>query len=60
MTSGRFCNFDYNDEELNRATYGSATPPEYNLNKITAPTVLFWSENDIIAVPEVIKETPTV
>ncbi|XP_050355782.1 gastric triacylglycerol lipase-like [Nymphalis io] len=45
---GRFQQFDYGtDENLKR--YGTLSPPEYPLHKITLPIALFSSENDWLA-----------
>nr|CAD7410796.1 unnamed protein product [Timema cristinae] len=33
----------------NLAIYGSLTPPDYDLSKITAPVFLHWSDNDWMA-----------
>ena len=33
--------------------YGQETPPEYDLSKVTCPVSLFWSDNDLLADPEV-------
>jgi lysosomal acid lipase/cholesteryl ester hydrolase len=55
LTTGRFTKFDYGDEKANQEVYGLGvtSPPEYDLSRVTAPSVFFWSENDIIAVPQV-------
>lgn len=52
INSANFQKFDYGLlNNLNR--YGSAEPPSYNLNQITAPIALFYSENDLLAHVEV-------
>ncbi|XP_047027895.1 gastric triacylglycerol lipase-like [Helicoverpa zea] len=46
--AGKFQQFDYGPVE-NFKRYGTATPPEYPLHKITLPIALFGSENDWLA-----------
>lgn len=46
--NGRFQQFDYGPD-VNIVTYGTLTPPEYPLHKITLPIALFSSENDWLA-----------
>ncbi|XP_062707252.1 lipase 3-like [Aedes albopictus] len=36
----------------NMIRYGSLTPPNYNLNNVQAPTLLYHSTNDWLATPE--------
>ncbi|KAL3207488.1 hypothetical protein MRX96_039652 [Rhipicephalus microplus] len=36
----------------NRALYGQAEPPEYNLTRVTAPVALYWSVGDWLADPK--------
>lgn len=50
VRSGRFCQFDFG-EEKNRETYGTESPPDYNLTKVTVPNVVFFGENDWVADP---------
>lgn len=61
--SGRFCPFDYGPSE-NLIKYGSVTPPEYDLTKVTVPVVLFYSANDwlsdIIDVKSLFAKLPNV
>lgn len=45
---GRFQQFDYG-EKGNLKQYGTKTPPEYPLHKITLPIALLSSENDWLA-----------
>ncbi|PSN56926.1 Lipase 3 [Blattella germanica] len=45
-----FRQFDYYFE--NKARYGQITPPDYNLNAITAPITLFYGDNDLFTDPE--------
>nr|UPN66601.1 triacylglycerol lipase 1 [Colaphellus bowringi] len=48
MNSGRFC--QYNMGVIgNTRKYGSMVPPDYNLDEITAPVYLIYSENDWLA-----------
>ncbi|CAG4979224.1 unnamed protein product [Colias eurytheme] len=46
-SGGNFQQFDY--ESNNPRVYGSPTPPEYDLSKVTVPITLFWSENDLLS-----------
>ncbi|KOC69317.1 Lipase 3, partial [Habropoda laboriosa] len=46
---GRFRQFDYDNSEKNEQFYNSPEPPEYELNKVTAPVALFSSENDLLS-----------
>ena len=52
MFAEKFVHFDWGTEE-NIARYGQATPPEYDLGYVTCPVSLFWSDNDLLADPEV-------
>ncbi|XP_011865873.1 PREDICTED: lipase 3-like [Vollenhovia emeryi] len=45
---GRFKHFDYGLFG-NKDLYGTLTPPNYNLTKITAPIHVYYSENDWLA-----------
>ncbi|XP_026673789.1 lipase 3-like isoform X2 [Ceratina calcarata] len=44
-----FRQFDYGSVEKNYQVYNSSEPPEYELNKVTAPVALFSSEHDVLA-----------
>ena len=48
----RFCAFDHGMAE-NMRRYGQATPPDYDLSKVTAPTAIFWGQNDWLVTPAV-------
>jgi len=50
---GRFRQYDYGDTDKNLRIYNSTTPPDYQLEKITAPIVLFSSDNDWLATTKV-------
>jgi lysosomal acid lipase/cholesteryl ester hydrolase len=50
IESGNFAKFDYGLVE-NLVKYGSISPPEWDLSKITVPVYLFWSQNDVFADP---------
>lgn len=43
--SGKFSKLNRGSEE-NIRIYGSTTPPEYNLTKVTAPVVVYYGESD--------------
>jgi lysosomal acid lipase/cholesteryl ester hydrolase len=45
VKSKRFCQFDHGVVK-NLAVYGSATPPDYDLTKITMPLILFYGTSD--------------
>ncbi|PSN34873.1 Lipase 3 [Blattella germanica] len=45
---GKFRQYDHGAIK-NWLEYGQSEPPEYNLNKITAPVALFYSDNDWLA-----------
>nr|UPN66602.1 triacylglycerol lipase 2 [Colaphellus bowringi] len=45
MKSGRFAQFDYGHFG-NLKRYGSLSPPEYDLKKVTAPTYLIYTSSD--------------
>ena len=52
VNSGRFCKYDYGQEE-NQRKYGQATPPEYDLRQVKVPVTLIWGQNDWLADPKV-------
>lgn len=54
-SGGRFQMFDYGSYH-NEKLYGSETPPEYDLSKITLPIKLFWSKNDLLSSEKDVKE----
>ncbi|XP_065085033.1 lipase 3-like [Ochlerotatus camptorhynchus] len=45
MKSERFCQYDYGEQE-NLKRYGEVGPPDYALEKITAPVALYYGMND--------------
>lgn len=45
LASGRFRRYDFEESE-NINVYGSLFPPEYFLENITTPVILFYSNND--------------
>ena len=47
-----FKNFDYG-RLGNLRKYHSFKPPEYDLTRVSAPTFMFYSENDLICVQSV-------
>ncbi|XP_061401978.1 lipase 3-like [Musca vetustissima] len=49
--AGRFCQMDYG-EKKNEKIYGQATPPDYKLDNIVAPTYLYSSNNDGLCNPQ--------
>jgi len=52
VQSGRFREFDFGDEQRNIDEYGVASPPEYSLQHVTCPVLLYWGENDWLTQPE--------
>lgn len=52
-TLGRFRQYDYGDTDKNLRIYNSTTPPDYQLEKITAPIVLFSSDGDWLSTTKV-------
>ncbi|KAE9417008.1 hypothetical protein Angca_007763, partial [Angiostrongylus cantonensis] len=48
--------FDYGPKG-NMKEYGKETPPVFDLRKITTPTYLYWSKDDILADTEDIRES---
>lgn len=48
ILSGKFQKFDYGYLS-NWRIYGSGSPPEYDLSKVTVPIKLFWSKNDLLS-----------
>ncbi|XP_017025457.1 lipase 1 [Drosophila kikkawai] len=51
QTSDRFCQFD-NDAKENQRVYGRPTPPDYRLERITAPVALYYGSNDFLSAVE--------
>lgn len=49
---GHFRQFDYGSRR-NLEVYGSSKPPDYKLDRISAPMALFSSPNDWLATPKV-------
>lgn len=53
MNAGEpFLRMDWGPQR-NMETYGTLTPPVYNLSAVTAPVILFWADNDWLATPTV-------
>lgn len=50
----KFLRFDYGETE-NKKIYGTASPPEYDLTKITTPMALFHGDVDTLADPGDVK-----
>ena len=38
---------------MNMEKYGQEEPPEYKIEKVTAPVAAYWSENDWVSSPVV-------
>ncbi|CAL8134264.1 unnamed protein product [Orchesella dallaii] len=56
ILSCEFKKYDYGPA-LNMKIYGSTKPPEYNLQKITAPTYFFYGEQDNLGPPNDVQIT---
>ncbi|XP_053607761.1 lipase 3-like [Plodia interpunctella] len=48
VSGGRYQYFDYGSY-YNVEVYGTETPPEYDLSKVTLPITLFWAKNDLLS-----------
>ncbi|XP_022119722.2 gastric triacylglycerol lipase [Pieris rapae] len=63
MSSDKFQKFDYG-KDVNLVKYGSEMPPEYNLNRMTAPIVIIYGRNDHLVDPKdiawLVKQLPNV
>ncbi|OXA39150.1 Lipase 3 [Folsomia candida] len=46
IKSNTFCQFNYGFSWINRLKYGKDTSPCYNLDRISAPLVVYWGQND--------------
>lgn len=55
VSGGNFQQFDYGAYN-NLKIYGSESPPEYDLSKITLPITLFWSQNDLLSSEKDVKK----
>ncbi|EDW12727.1 lipase 1 [Drosophila mojavensis] len=52
--SDRFCSYDHGEKE-NQRIYGQAQPPEYPLEKVTAPVALYYTQNDYLTAVKDVK-----
>ncbi|XP_034128710.1 lipase 1 [Drosophila guanche] len=50
-SSGRFCQYDHEAKE-NQKIYGRSSPPDYRLERITAPIALYYGSNDYLSAVE--------
>ncbi|OWF52686.1 gastric triacylglycerol lipase-like [Mizuhopecten yessoensis] len=55
IRSKQFQKYDYGSVLANKQHYGQATPPVYDVSKVTTPVVLYWAEKDWLAVPQDVK-----
>lgn len=55
INSKKFCKFDHG-RRGNMNAYNQSSPPEYDLQKVTVPVALMWSDNDWLADPKVDQE----
>ena len=51
VNSQVFRAYNFPTAEENVAMYGSEEPPEYKLEEVTCPTILFWGQKDWMAQP---------
>lgn len=49
VMSEKFQQFDYGYVDGNQRMYGSDSPPEYDLSKVTLNITLFWAKNDLLS-----------
>jgi len=60
--SSRFCQYDHGKD--NQKIYGRSTPPDYALDRVTAPVALYYAQNDYLAdvedVQRLAKKLPNV
>lgn len=49
---GLFTNFDYGSSK-NKIVYKSLKPPEYNVSRITVPTIILYSKRDNLVTKKV-------
>ncbi|XP_068082721.1 lipase 3 [Anabrus simplex] len=59
INSGEFRKYDYG-EENNLLVYGSRTPPQYDMSKITVPLAIMYGQNDIVVDPRDVAKTKAV
>merc|ERR1711892_436652 len=52
VNTGGWAGYDYGSDQLNLKRWNSTSPPNYKYEVITAPTALFWAENDWLVVPK--------
>ncbi|XP_075975603.1 lipase 3-like isoform X2 [Anticarsia gemmatalis] len=51
VNSDRFCRYDHG-AITNMKLYGQTTPPDYDLSKIVAPNVIYYSSKDWLSHPD--------
>ncbi|XP_065909438.1 gastric triacylglycerol lipase-like [Dysidea avara] len=56
VRSGKFSMYDYGSASANKAHYGQATPPNYDVTKMTVATATFNGGNDWLADPTDVSE----
>lgn len=52
VNSGKFRKYDFGRTK-NIEVYGTPDPPEYRVDRITAPVAFYWGENDWLGVKAV-------
>lgn len=53
---GEFSRFDLNPIQ-NMKTYGTTSPPTYNLKNVSAPVAIYYAINDILVAAKVLTRT---
>ena len=51
MNTQEFRAYRFPTPEENRAAYGREEPPEYKLEEVTCPVLLYWGQGDWLAQP---------
>ena len=51
VNTQEFRAYDFPTPEENVAVYGREEPPEYKLEEVTCPVLLFWGQKDWMAQP---------
>ena len=52
MNTQEFRAYNFPTPEENLAVYGRQDPPEYKLEEVTCPVLLFWGQKDWMAQPK--------
>ena len=52
VNTGGWAGYNFGSHKMNMKQWNSTHPPNYKYDVITAPTALFWAENDWLVVPK--------